>query len=870
MQDQFNFQAVSWHLDDSGVNETVVVHSFGRRESGESVALRIKGFEPSFHIKISERISSSSCYSQLHDLVQKRLWKLGKHLRTDADAVHAKSLWGFTRDTSPFFKLSFKNLQAYGRAKWLFTCIHRDRIDVAEAQKLYTDYKMRKIALEDELEDEPDKSAKWERRRKLVRSYCNEKALETGTNESTIEWIIDLGEASAPFEFASISLFNIIDPTLQFLHETKLKPAGWIAVDSGYSVDHLQKITTCDIEMQVAIERIRHHECMTICGKLKEMSFDIECYSLGTHIASGKKETDCVFQIGATVKTYSDPTTSKYLFHLRTPENMRGPGMTGRCGEIPGATVVNCETETELLLTWRQFVLDQDPDFFEGYNIDNFDWSYLMDRAEIFGCTAEFGLLSRLKQFKCTAEDNTFSSAARGEKKYRRVYTPGRVSVDVMGWLQVNVPPSRYETWGLGIVAQKEIGETKDDMPYETARLAWEAGDETILTKVGEYCIQDCVLPQKISNKMDILTQCFEMANITITPINMILTRGQQIKVFSLICFMCLQLGFMVPVMDARGDESFEGATVVDPTRGLHFDPTMTLDFESLYPSIFRAFQICYSTLVRDPTLHGKLMELAGPEKKVDVSHDGIDYAVIQWTEKTYIEHSVKHGERIFHSVQDAASMTKAKVADIEAGQIGSSASAKSGKQSLPYWRHGVRTHSFSYAQNQTCVLPTFLKDILDQRRAVKKMMGQIESSQDPEDKLRYRVLNGRQLALKVTANSVYGFPGAFMLNEIALGSSVTSVGRRLNKETVDFCTHELESILRSRFWDQRDCSTFLDDKLKVVIDESIVETPPGWTKKFPTSSLGRPWLEGNVHFEVIGGDTGKHILSSFSHMHLC
>jgi DNA polymerase delta subunit 1 len=42
----------------------------------------------------------------------------------------------------------------------------------------------------------------------------------------------------------------------------------------------------------------------------------------------------------------------------------------------------------------------------------------------------------------------------------------------------------------------------------------------------------------------------------------------------------------------------YEGAVVIEPTRGYYTDPVATLDFASLYPSIMMAHNLCYSTLI--------------------------------------------------------------------------------------------------------------------------------------------------------------------------------------------------------------------------------------------------------------------------------
>jgi DNA polymerase delta subunit 1 len=48
---------------------------------------------------------------------------------------------------------------------------------------------------------------------------------------------------------------------------------------------------------------------------------------------------------------------------------------------IVGTHVLNFESEKEMLLAWRVFVQKIDPDIMTGYNIENFDFKYLMERS---------------------------------------------------------------------------------------------------------------------------------------------------------------------------------------------------------------------------------------------------------------------------------------------------------------------------------------------------------------------------------------------------------------------------------------------------------------------------------------------------------
>lgn len=80
----------------------------------------------------------------------------------------------------------------------------------------------------------------------------------------------------------------------------------------------------------------------------------------------------------------------------------------------------------------------------------------------------------------------------------------------------------------------------------------------------------------------------------------------------------------------------------------------------------------------------------------------------------------------------------------------------------------------FVKASVKNGILPTILKDLLAARSQVKK---QLSNEKDPFSRA---ILDGRQLALKISANSVYGFTGATIgkLPCIEISRSVTGYGR--------------------------------------------------------------------------------------------
>ncbi len=80
------------------------------------------------------------------------------------------------------------------------------------------------------------------------------------------------------------------------------------------------------------------------------------------------------------------------------------------------------------------------------------------------------------------------------------------------------------------------------------------------------------------------------------------------------------------------------------------------------------------------------------------------------------------------------------------------------------------------FAQNVKCVVPELLKELSEFRKQAKKDMALAE------DQFKKAMFNAKQLAYKISANSVYGFFGATrgMLPIVKMAAAVTATGRRM------------------------------------------------------------------------------------------
>ena len=94
-----------------------------------------------------------------------------------------------------------------------------------------------------------------------------------------------------------------------------------------------------------------------------------------------------------------------------------------------------------------------------------------------------------------------------------------------------------------------------------------------------------------------------------------------------------------------------------------------------------------------------------------------------------------------------------------------------------------VGEHGFR--KSRVGLLPGMIKSILDERKAVKKRMVEYN-----KDTVEYIVLDRRQNALKICANSVYGmmgFKNSRYFGHVGCAESVTTVGRNLLSEIVEY-----------------------------------------------------------------------------------
>jgi DNA polymerase elongation subunit (family B) len=602
-----------------------------------------------------------------------------------------------------------------------------------------------------------------------------------------------------------------IPPLLTFFHNQDLKASGWISIKKEKYIELTEfKLSNCQYEIEVRFDNVKPSSKYSI-GPIITLSFDIETTTSDGGFPQFKRKGDKIIQIGTTVEMYGN---SDWSYRFITT--------LGDCNKIPNCKVIPCSNEIDLLLEWVKMVNVIDPDIITGYNTLGYDYEYMYERSKLLGIRDEFCSFSRLKNILNGNESEVqkerklyiqkkLSSNAMGDNTLKSINITGRVNIDLLKYVRDN--GDKLTSYKLDNVASHYIGQKKNDMPYhEIFRIYNENGTAEEKTKVAQYCIQDCKLCNKLINKLSVIQNTIGMANTCHVPLSYLFSRGQGIKAHSLLVKYCAQLGYLVPTKEKNVIAGgFKGATVLSAMKGAHFYPVSALDFASLYPSCMISHNICISSkitleeinrLKMDKSKYRKIEwteEMTGFDivKILSMNEEILDEILENYNDfknlimnREYLKEVIYKSNPIKEKVR-LLGLTKLKNNDEKFFKIlcvnikdlkifnFKDDNNKIYKGILWEKRHYYvqpLDENNNEIKEKRGVLPIILKKLLDKRNETKKRM---KKEKDPFQK---SILNGLQLAYKITANSIYGQLGAITgpFSNLGVAASVTTTGRQL------------------------------------------------------------------------------------------
>ena len=276
----------------------------------------------------------------------------------------------------------------------------------------------------------------------------------------------------------------------------------------------------------------------------------------------------------------------------------------------------------------------------------------------------------------------------------------------------------KLESYKLNSVAEHFTGDKKDDLsPSDLFNYNTSTKDKIAL--VVKYCAQDTWLLIDLMLKLRIITNMIGMANITMVPMQYIELRGQQIRVHTQIAYETKKEGYLIPAVDYKPKDDLDEDEKF--TGATVLDAKPGAHFEPIagldFASLYPSIMIAHN--------YDYATIVEDPEFD---NLPGIEYFDMNWDE----DDTDSSGNEIKRNVN-------------------------------------VR-----FVQNRTGIMPKILDRLWKERKAIRKQMKGLS------DENLYAVLNGVQLAIKVSMNSIYGFTGAKYgrLPNKKIAAAVTACGR--------------------------------------------------------------------------------------------
>ncbi|MFD1641006.1 DNA-directed DNA polymerase [Halohasta litorea] len=247
------------------------------------------------------------------------------------------------------------------------------------------------------------------------------------------------------------------------------------------------------------------------------------------------------------------------------------------------------DTEAAMLDAFIRYIEATDPDILTGWNFEDFDAPYFLDRLE------------EVDKRQDVDEDLSIDRLSRVNEVWRSGWggpdIKGRVVFDLLyGYKRTQF--TELDSYRLDAVGETELGVGKE-------RYSGDIGDlwENDPTRLLEYNLRDVELCVEIDRKQNLIAFWDEVRKFVGCKLEDAPTPGDAVDQYVL----HKAYGkFALPTKGKQESEDFEGGAVFDPITGVKENVTV-LDLKSLYP-------MCMVTIN------------AGPETKVDDDFEGETY----------------------------------------------------------------------------------------------------------------------------------------------------------------------------------------------------------------------------------------------------
>ncbi|CDQ66996.1 unnamed protein product [Oncorhynchus mykiss] len=361
-----------------------------------------------------------------------------------------------------------------------------------------------------------------------------------------------------------------------------------------------------------------------------------------------------------------------------------------------------------------------DPDMLVGYEVQMRSWGYILQRA----AALNFDLCQQLSRVPGDAKENRFAAERDeyGADTMTEIHIIGRIVINLWRIMKTEVTLNNYsfENVAFHVLHQR--------FPLYSPRTLSDWFDHNTdlhRWKMVDHYVSRLGGTMQLLQQHDIIGRTSELARVFGIQFYHVLTRGSQYRVESMMLRVAKPMNYIpvTPSMQQRAQQRVPQCIplVMEPESRFYSNSMVVLDFQSLYPSIVIAYNYCYSTCL------GHVESMGTPD------------------EFKFGCTSLRVPPELLYQLRNDITISPNGIAFVK-----------------PTVRKGV--------------LPSMLDEILNTRFMVKRSMKTYK-----QDKALMRLLDARQLGLKLIANVTFGYTAAHYsgrMPSVEVGDSIVHKAR--------------------------------------------------------------------------------------------
>jgi len=384
----------------------------------------------------------------------------------------------------------------------------------------------------------------------------------------------------------------------------------------------------------------------------------------------------------------------------------------------PNVSVDVATDEIALFHQTLELIRSFDPEFLVGWEVQKSSLGYLIERADHLETPTPIPMakvMGRIKErpggVTDTTEDRT--NDEWGESQASGIWIVGRHVLNLWRLMRSELKLSLYT---LQNVTAHVLGRRLPSFSHRVMTQWFTGNRHTRALALGDTLTRTR-LNLQLLDKLDLIGRTAEMARIFGIDFFSVLNRGSQYRVEAVMMRVVKPLNFVVISPSRKqvaGQRALEVQPLVhEPQSGFYSEPVAILDFQSLYPSMIIAYNLCFSTYTGcfTPEVHRGLANTYGTA------------GCIPWPKS--------QTARALYAI----------------GQPDATGCFVSPNGAI-----------FCPRSTRQGVLPRMLYEILETRFMIKRAMKRPEYQRNA---VLQRVLNARQFGLKMIANVTYGYTSA-------------------------------------------------------------------------------------------------------------